>query len=160
MTGISVVIITFNEEKNLGRCLESIRSVADEVVVIDSSSTDSTVAIAQEYGARVIDHPFAGYGQQKNFAVGQANHNWVLSLDADEALTPELAKNILSLKDGPQYDVYEMPRLTNTVGSGYGIVAGTRTGRPDCLTAPRGIGPNKKYMNTGRLLMPVQRRGY
>jgi glycosyltransferase involved in cell wall biosynthesis len=116
MTGISVVIITFNEEKNLGRCLESIRSVADEVVVIDSSSTDSTVAIAQEYGARVIDHPFAGYGQQKNFAVGQANHNWVLSLDADEALTPELAKNILSLKDGPQYDVYEMPRLTNYCG--------------------------------------------
>ncbi len=116
MEKISVVIITFNEEKNLARCLKSAQAVADEIIVVDSYSTDNTQAVAKQYNAKLIQHEFAGYGQQKNFAVQQASNNWILSLDADEELSDQLTQSILEVKNNPQYSVYHMPRLTNYCG--------------------------------------------
>jgi glycosyltransferase involved in cell wall biosynthesis len=116
MIRISVVIITFNEERNLARCLDSVKDVADEIVVVDSNSTDNTVVIATGYNARIIQHPFLGYGEQKNFATQQAANDWILSLDADEALTPELRESILEIKNGPEFSVYQVSRLTNYCG--------------------------------------------
>jgi len=116
MIQLSVVIITYNEEKKLPLCLASLQGIADEIIVVDSNSTDNTAAIALEYGARVIQHPFTNYGAQKNFAAQQATHNWILSLDADEALTPALKQSIVAVKQQQKYDVYEMPRLTNYCG--------------------------------------------
>jgi len=116
MIKLSVVIITFNEERNLARCLESVKNIAAEILIVDSASTDNTAAIALSYHARLINHPFIGYGEQKNFACANATHDWILSLDADEALTPELEKSIKVALDAPQYDVYQMPRITNYCG--------------------------------------------
>jgi len=116
MIQISVVIITFNEEKNIGRCLNSVKEIADEIIVVDSSSTDNTVAIAKQNNAKVIVRAFTGYADQKNFGTQQAAHNWILSLDADEELTPDLRQSIEEIKKGPQYNVYDVPRLTNYCG--------------------------------------------
>ncbi len=116
MIRLSVIVITYNEEKNLARCLESVAGIADELVVVDSASTDSTPAIARSYNARFIDHPFEGYARQKMFATAQATNDWVLSLDADEELTPALKAAILAVKNQPTCDVYRMPRLTNYCG--------------------------------------------
>ncbi|MFI5196474.1 MAG: glycosyltransferase family 2 protein, partial [Chitinophagales bacterium] len=116
MICISIVIITLNEERNLARCLDSVKDVADEIIIVDSYSTDNTTAIARNYNAKIIEHAFMGYGEQKNFADSQAAHDWILSLDADEALSPELQKSILEIKKDPRYDVYQMPRLTNYCG--------------------------------------------
>ncbi len=116
MLRLSVIVITYNEEKNLARCLASVEGVADEIVVVDSNSTDRTVEIALSYGARVVQQPFMGYARQKIFATAQAENDWVLSLDADEELTPELKKGILAVKNGPQHVVYRMARLTNYCG--------------------------------------------
>lgn len=116
MISLSVAIITFNEEKNIGKCLASVKEIADEIVIIDSNSADKTVEIAHSYGARVIQHSFAGYGQQKNFATDSAAHDWVLSLDADEELSAELIASLKKIKQEQQFDVYEMPRLTNYCG--------------------------------------------
>ena len=116
MVSISVVIITFNEERNLARCLDSVKDIADEIVIVDSHSTDNTTEIARRYNAKVIEQAFMGYREQKNFANNQAAHDWILSLDADEVVTPMLKKNILEVKKGPWHDVYQMPRLTNYCG--------------------------------------------
>ena len=116
MIRLSIVIITYNEEKNLDRCILSLKDVADEIVVVDSFSTDRTVAIAKSYNARVINKEFLGYGEQKNFATARAVNDWILSLDADEALTPELRQSILKMKQQPLFDVYEMARLTKYCG--------------------------------------------
>ena len=116
MPAISVVIITYNEERNLARCLESVKEVADEIIIADSNSTDRTLAIAKDYSAAVFQHPFEGYAQQKNWATEKAANDWILSLDADEALTPELIKSILDFKKAPAFSVYQMPRLTNYCG--------------------------------------------
>ena len=116
MARLSIIIITLNEEKNLARCLDSVQGVADEIIVVDSYSTDNTAAIAAQYNAKVIQQSFIGYGEQKNFATQQAAHNWILSLDADEALTPELIQSIQEVKKAPQYNVYQMARLTNYCG--------------------------------------------
>jgi glycosyltransferase involved in cell wall biosynthesis len=116
MIRLSIVIITYNEERNLARCLDSVKEIADEIVVVDSYSTDKTVAIAENYNARVIKHPFIGYGEQKNFATQQASNDWVLSLDADETLTPELQHSIMEVKMDPAFPVYQMSRLTNYCG--------------------------------------------
>ncbi len=116
MIKISAVIITLNEERNLARCLDSIKNIADEIIIVDSHSTDNTTAIANKYNAKVFQHTFQGYAGQKNFATQQAANNWILSLDADEALTPELEKSLIEIKKGPQYNVYQMPRLTNYCG--------------------------------------------
>lgn len=114
---LSVVIITFNEERNIGRCLASVKSVADDVVVVDSFSTDRTEAIVREHGARFVQHAFEGHIEQKNWAVTQAEHPWVLSLDADEALDDRLTAAIMEVKQAPKADGYTMHRLTNYCGS-------------------------------------------
>lgn len=116
MVNLSVVVITFNEERNLARCLDSVKKIADEIIIVDSSSTDKTIAIAQSYSAKITQHPFTGYAAQKNFATQLAANDWILSLDADETLTPELEKSIQQFKNGPVHDVYEMSRLTNYCG--------------------------------------------
>ena len=99
MKSLSVVIITFNEEENIGRCIASVKEVADEIVVVDSFSTDKTVAVATAAGARVIQHAFEGHIQQKNFARKQAVKEWVLSLDADEKLSYELTARLVAWKN-------------------------------------------------------------
>lgn len=106
------MIITLDEERNLGRCLASLRGVADEVVVVDSGSTDRTEAIAREAGAIFLRQPWLGYGPQKSFAAARASHEWVLSLDADEALSDPLRASLLALKAAtPAADAYEVSRL-------------------------------------------------
>ena len=117
MTPISVVIIAKNEERNIGRCLDSVRAVADDVVVVDSGSTDATEAICRARGARVVHHPFEGHVQQKNWAVTQAKYPHVLSLDADEALSDELARSIAAAKADWRHDGWWMNRLTNYCGA-------------------------------------------
>ncbi|WP_400193446.1 glycosyltransferase family 2 protein [Hymenobacter sp. B81] len=113
---LSVVLITFNEEANIGRCLAALGELADEVVVVDSGSTDRTVAICRQYGARVVEHPFAGYVAQKNFATAQARYDHVLQLDADEVLTDALRREIEQIKARWQHAGYTLPRLTNYCG--------------------------------------------
>ncbi len=99
---ISAVIITYNEEDRLPQALASLQGVADEIVVIDSFSTDSTPELARNAGAAFYQNRFEDYGQQKNFAMHKANHDWVLNLDADERVSPELSQSIRELKiDGP-----------------------------------------------------------
>jgi len=115
---LSVVIITFNEEHNIGRCLASVKAVADDIVVVDSFSTDRTEAIVREGGARFVQHAFEGHIEQKNWAITQAKHPWVLSLDADEALDEQLARSIQEVKKrSGGADAYSMDRLTNYCGT-------------------------------------------
>ncbi len=114
---LSVVIITYNEEKNIGRCLDSVKDVADEIVVLDSYSTDATVQIAESKGATVYRQKFAGYISQKNKALELATHHYVLSLDADEALDETLKMSILKAKEGFAFWAYKMNRCANYRGS-------------------------------------------
>lgn len=116
MPQISVVIITFNEEKNIGRCLDSVKEVADEIVVLDSFSKDRTQEICVSKGANFYQHKFDGHIQQKNRAITYAKFPHVLSLDADEALDETLKKSILEVKNNWTKDGYYMNRLTNYCG--------------------------------------------
>jgi glycosyltransferase involved in cell wall biosynthesis len=116
MEKISVVIITKNEEKNIGRCIDSVKSVADEILVLDSFSNDQTVAIATDKGAIVRQSAFAGYIEQKNKALALAAHDYVLSLDADEALDPLLSSSIRKAKENLTLPAYRMNRCTNYCG--------------------------------------------
>lgn len=114
---ISAVIITFNEEKNIERCLQSLQDVADEIIVVDSFSTDKTEEICNKYAVRFIKNSFEGHIQQKNYAMHQASHSYVLSLDADEALDDKLKKSILGLKSSlTNFSAYSFNRLTNYCG--------------------------------------------
>ena len=113
---LSVVIITFNEEKNIGRCIDSVKNVADEIIVVDSCSTDKTAEIAKSKGAEVILQPFLGYVEQKNMALEVANSDFVLSLDADEALDKILESSILEAKNDFNFKGYSMNRCTNYCG--------------------------------------------
>ena len=117
MVGLSVILITFNEEKKIGRCIASVQAVADEIIVVDSFSTDGTKAIAEEMGAKVIQRAFQGYGEQKNAGMGMASHDFVLFIDADEFLSDTL-KNSISKekKKGFSGDGYTMNRLNNYCG--------------------------------------------
>jgi len=96
---LSVVVITYNEAVNIVRCIQSVRSIADEIVVVDSYSSDNTVAIAQSLGAVVYEHAFEGHIQQKNWAMHQAKSEWILSLDGDECLSNSLIKEIEEWKN-------------------------------------------------------------
>lgn len=116
MQTLSVAIITFNEEKNIERCLKAVLPVADEIIVVDSFSTDATKEICQKYGVNVSDHPFEGFNTQKNHAVSLCTHNLILSLDADEVLTEELQNSILAVKEKNTFDGYYLERLTNYCG--------------------------------------------
>ena len=116
MGKISAVIITFNEERNIGRCLDSLRDCVDEIVVLDSFSKDRTEAICSQHGVKFFQHAFDGHIEQKNRAITYATHDYVLSLDADEALTDDLRGSILALKENFSQQGYYMNRLTNYCG--------------------------------------------
>jgi glycosyltransferase involved in cell wall biosynthesis len=116
MEKLSVVVICFNEEKNIQRCLDSVKDVADEIVVLDSNSTDRTVALAKEMGAIVKQDLFRGYIQQVNNAIALASNNYVLSLDADEALDPVLSASVLREKENFTGRAYRMNRCCNYCG--------------------------------------------
>lgn len=116
MNKLSVAIITYNEEHNIGRCIDSVMSVADEVLVLDSLSTDNTCAIAVAKGARVVQQPFAGYIEQKNAALGLSQFDLVLSLDADETLDERLQQAILAAKNEKPAAGYTMNRCTYYCG--------------------------------------------
>ena len=113
---LSVIIITFNEEQNIGRCIESVKKVADEIIVLDSFSTDKTVQIARAGGAIIHQEKFRGYIGQKNFAIQLASNNYILSLDADEALDDKLASSILEAKKSFLFRAYRMNRCTSLCG--------------------------------------------
>ena len=116
MMKISTTIITFNEEQNLPRAIESLRC-CDEILIVDSGSTDRTVEIAEKFGARVIEANWRGYAGQKNYASEQATHDWILSIDAVEALSEDLEGEIWHLKkNGPDCDAYTVPRLAQYLG--------------------------------------------
>lgn len=108
---ISVVIIAYNEEKHLARCLESVATVATEIIVVDSFSTDQTTAIAEKYGAKVYQRKFDGYIGQKNYANSLATGDYIFSLDADEALSPELIQFLLDEQNYVTYNVLSFNRL-------------------------------------------------
>ncbi len=117
MYPLSVVIITFNEEHSIARCINSVKKVADEVIVLDSFSSDNTVSIAQDLGAVIYQEKFRGYIGQKNLAIHYASNNYVLSLDADEALDEHLADSILEAKKNFNFRAYRMNRCTNYCGN-------------------------------------------
>lgn len=116
MLSISVVVITYNEEKNLSRCLASVAKLADELIVVDSFSTDGTRQIAESFNATFVSRAFDGYAKQKNYATSLAKNDWILSLDADEELTPELLSSIESIKKETSITLFRLPRLTNYCG--------------------------------------------
>lgn len=113
---LSVVVITFNEEQNIARCLDSVKKVADDIVVVDSFSKDQTKTICLEKGVRFVEHAFEGHIQQKNWAISQAKYDHVLSLDADEALDSTLKQEILKVKENFTADGYSFNRMTNYCG--------------------------------------------
>jgi glycosyltransferase involved in cell wall biosynthesis len=116
MIKISAVIITFNEERNIAQCLKSLEGVADEIVVVDSFSTDKTETICLDFGVRFIKHSFEGYIEQKQWAVIQARSDYILSLDGDEVLSEPLRQSILTIKNNWKADGYSFSRLTNYLG--------------------------------------------
>ena len=113
---ISAAIITLNEQGNVARAIESLRC-CDEVIVVDSGSQDRTIEIAAKLGARIVETNWMGYAAQKNFAAEQASHDWILSIDADEALSEALEAELWQLKKtGPRYDAYTFPRMAQYLG--------------------------------------------
>lgn len=116
MIKLSVVIITFNEEKNIERCLLSVKDIADEIVVLDSFSTDNTQQICKKYGVSFFEHAFDGHIEQKNRAIKYATNSHILSLDADESIDERLKKSILEIKRNFIKEGYYMNRLTNYCG--------------------------------------------
>src|SRR5260370_17164564 len=118
MNRLSVCIITLNEEHNLPRALASLKAIADEIVVVDSGSTDRTAEIAREPGARWCERAGSNYANQKNYAGQCASHDWVFSMDADEELSSRLQTSLLSWKKHtPEHCVYEVSRKTFYLGA-------------------------------------------
>ena len=113
MPKISACIISFNEEAKIERCLGSLVGIVDEIVIVDSNSTDKTIEIVSQYTDKIFFQPFLGHIEQKNLAVSKASYDWVLSLDCDEVLSKELQTSILAIKDNlDQHDAYRMSRRT------------------------------------------------
>lgn len=113
---LSAVIITLNEAQNIRRCINSLQNVADEILIIDSFSTDSTKDICLELGATFITHPFENYSKQKKYATSQAQYDYILSLDADEALDQKLQEEITKIKQNWKADGYTFNILPNYAG--------------------------------------------
>ena len=112
MTPISAVIISRNEEKNIARCIKSLEGIADEIIVVDSESTDKTAEICQSMGCRVVSRPFSGFGAQRQFATSLATNRYILSIDADEVLSPALRNSLINLKEkGLDHRVYRFSRM-------------------------------------------------
>ncbi len=117
MKRISAVLITYNEADKIQRALGSLQAVSDEIVVVDSDSTDATVEFCSRYTNRILTKSWQGYRDQKQFATDQASHEWVLSLDADEALSPQLVEEILQWKEQDNnFEGYYLPRKTFFMG--------------------------------------------
>jgi (heptosyl)LPS beta-1,4-glucosyltransferase len=112
---LTATIITFNEARNIGRCIDSLRDVADEIIVLDSFSTDQTNEICKQKGVKIIQHEWMGFAQTKNYVNRHASFDYILSIDADEALSPELIQSILSVKEDFS-GVYSFNRITNYCG--------------------------------------------
>lgn len=112
---LSLSIISCNEERNLRRCLESAADLASEVVIVDSGSTDGTLAIAREFGARVVHQDWLGHRDQKNVALGLCTQPWVLALDCDEELSPELRASILGFLGGGESERFEGAEMARKV---------------------------------------------
>ena len=108
---ISAVIITLNEEKNIQECIDSLKDVVDEILVVDSFSADRTEEICRNSGVRFLQHEWKGYGKQKNWGSRQASYDYILSLDADERLSDGLKNAVLGIKKEWRYDVYSFNRL-------------------------------------------------
>lgn len=115
MSKISVVIITLNEERNIERCLKSV-TWADEIVVVDSGSMDTTLDICRRYGCRVVTISWEGYGRAKQRGVEEATNDWILSLDADEEATPELSRRLQQLAAAPTAEGYRIRRRSFYLG--------------------------------------------
>jgi len=116
MIKLSGVIITYNEEQKIAKCLQSLVNVVDEIVVVDSFSTDKTKSICKTYDVKFIEQEFLGYIEQKNFALQQASYNYIVSLDGDEALSEELQNSIISLKQNWKFNGYYCNRFNNFCG--------------------------------------------
>lgn len=116
MTQISATIITYNEERNIARCIESLLPIADEIVIVDSYSTDNTESICNKYPVRFIKNKFEGHIQQKNYAIELSSNDIVINLDADEAVDNELQESILALKKEFKKDGYYVQRYNNYCG--------------------------------------------
>lgn len=114
-TGLSAVLITRNAAEQLEACLSSV-SFCSEVIVVDSGSSDRTREVAQQFGARVIEKEWLGFGRQKQFAVEQASNDWVLCIDADERVSPELAASIGVALENPIAPIFRMPRRNRFLG--------------------------------------------
>jgi glycosyltransferase involved in cell wall biosynthesis len=117
MPKISAIIITFNEELFIGKCLASIDGIADEIIVVDSFSTDSTEEICKKFNVKFVKHKFEGFRDQKNYALSLASYKNILSLDADEALSDELRASIFKVKDNWEYEGYLFNRRNNYCGT-------------------------------------------
>lgn len=112
---LSAVLITCNAEAALPTCLQSL-AFADEIVIVDSGSTDATLDIARRFNAKVVQQDWLGFGKQKQFAVRQANHDWVLCVDTDERVSDTLRANILKELEAPRFQAYEFPRCNRFLG--------------------------------------------
>ncbi|HUR87721.1 MAG TPA: glycosyltransferase family 2 protein [Ramlibacter sp.] len=116
MTGLSSIVITRNEEANIAGCLASV-AFCDEIIVVDNGSTDRTVQLAEAAGARVIiANDWPGFGAQKNYALSHATMSWVLSIDADERVTPQLREEIERAVDEARFDAWDIPRRSSFCG--------------------------------------------
>lgn len=116
MSKLSVYVIAYNDEPNIRACLESVRW-ADEIIVVDSHSTDATEKISREFTDKVFQHEFKGFGRLRNEAMAHATHDWVFSLDTDERATPEIHDEIRRVLDrGPEADAYFVPRRNYFLG--------------------------------------------
>ncbi len=113
---LSVAIITYNEEEDLPRTLDSVKDIASEIVIVDSHSTDRTREIAKSYGAKVYEEDWKGFGEQKNSALKKCTQPWILSIDADEVVSPELQESIVKEIKNPKFDCYEVNRKNFYVG--------------------------------------------
>jgi len=117
MNRLTAILITLNEERNLPRALDSLAGLPDEILVVDAGSIDRTREIARQRGARVIEHVWKDYSDQRTFAAAQAAHDWVLAIDADEELSPELRASLLTWKQQPAtHAAYEFPRCARYLG--------------------------------------------
>lgn len=156
MVKISAYIVTLNEEQRLGKTLEAVSQVADEIIVVDSGSTDKTEEIAKQYGAKFIFHQWKNISSQKHFAQEQCSNDWVLSLDSDEVLSKELIIEIKAEMNNPQADAYKIkicdmmpgdkkPRLLARTYNLERLYDRRKSNMPDYLTNDRVIvGPDAK----------------
>jgi glycosyltransferase involved in cell wall biosynthesis len=116
MNKLTTIVITYNESANIERCLQAVLPISDEVIVIDSFSTDETVSICQKHGVKVISRQWEGYSFTKNYGSLMASHDWILSVDADEVVSEKLAKKIKEILLNPDAQVYEIFRFNNYCG--------------------------------------------